>query len=956
MNMKQIFILLLNLYLVFSVQAIRESIPMKSLSCLNDYNSQVTCTWMEHSEAHDLVGMILYHRDNVIMENKEMYCKRQTEDDLHETPDVFVHWVCHNSTDYFGRGVEDVYGFKPNKMLQAELNVDLFQNVQPLPPQNLSVTSMTSGDFLLTWKTADGSQMLGSVLEYEVTYKREWESWEGAASLLLSNTTHCSLSREDLVPGSSYVARVRARPGQASGFSGLYSEWSMETSWKTPEGSIGWRGAVRGGKLWLRSQTFPVTCFSEDGLQPGNLRCLFNGGDRLRCSWEVKKAITTSVLFGLFFRAAPASEEEECSPVHEKSLPHIPYVVQSCEILVSNSSSQSQYSVSVRPKMEEKLIETYKNIQVLPPANVSVTATENQEYELRWVKHTMGYDFITQRYQVEYWENNRYEKTLQKLNISNDEPPFIFTLQMLAASTEYRGKMRARVNMPLGYEGPWSKWSEEFTWKTENVLPPVVLPVILPALIITLLIFACCSYKYFLRKKKMWEEKIPNPRKSLLIQSYVGKAQLGNWSTSNQMDFNKYSLSEKMEQASFLQVLDRQAKTLAECSEGQTKKTDASPVAPDLQNSYHALNEAEHAPVVCSSQIAGHSFPVSRRNSADASIASHTAIPCFAFNGPYLYNPVMSSYPDIHQPLELDQVELCKKSVSLQYVTLPREECPQAPQRQGEPEAGPPPKPYLLTDQKEMIQHLSDKEEVSPAPPACGKGTKMETEEESSPKALGCTTSPQQCPLEYITTESPLLPSASAATHPPLVTAGESPGGSQEPQPPSDHSCREFSPWKTGVMVQVSGQALTSSPELHLEKFGDYLTVPLGLSGHSEPTKIPLPVLQKENGLPRKQPLSEGNLVVLNPDSPEPVFLCQVGDYCFHSLKPSMKMDNSQEDHQVKQLSEGKTTLGKPVPDDDSITGKEKDVSKMQAIQLFKILKSDDYFSWQQSLRIKEIC
>ncbi|NWS98982.1 IL3B2 protein, partial [Mionectes macconnelli] len=313
-----------------------------------------------------------------------------------------------------------------------------------------------------------------------------------------------------------------------------------------------------------------------------------------------------------------------------------------------------------------------------------------------------------------------------------------------------------------------------------SVLPAVVLPVILPALIITLLIAACCSYKYFLRKKKMWEEKIPNPRKSLLIQSYVGKTQLGNWPASNELDFNKYNLSEKMEQASFLQVLDRQAKILAECPEGQTKKTDVSAVAPDLQNSYHALNEAEHAPVVCSSQIAGPSFPVSRRNSADTNIASRTAIPCFAFNGPYLYNPVMSSHLDIHQPLELDQVGLRKKSVSLQYVTLPREDCPQAPQRRGDTGAGPP-KPYVLTDQKEMIQDLSDKKEVSLASPACGKDIKMEREEESSPKALSCITSPQQCPLEYITTESLLLPSASATTHPPLVTAGESPGRSQEP-------------------------------------------------------------------------------------------------------------------------------------------------------------------------------
>jgi len=51
--------------------------------------------------------------------------------------------------------------------------------------------------------------------------------------------------------------------------------------------------------------------------------------------------------------------------VHEKALPHIPYVVQSCEIPVSNSSSQSQYHVSVRAKMEEKLIDARKNSKLL---------------------------------------------------------------------------------------------------------------------------------------------------------------------------------------------------------------------------------------------------------------------------------------------------------------------------------------------------------------------------------------------------------------------------------------------------------------------------------------------------------------------------------------------------------------------------------------------------------------
>lgn len=37
---------------------------------------------------------------------------------------------------------------------------------------------------MLAWQTADGSQGLGSALDYEVTYKRQWESWEVRAEEL----------------------------------------------------------------------------------------------------------------------------------------------------------------------------------------------------------------------------------------------------------------------------------------------------------------------------------------------------------------------------------------------------------------------------------------------------------------------------------------------------------------------------------------------------------------------------------------------------------------------------------------------------------------------------------------------------------------------------------------------------------------------------------------------------
>ncbi|NXC19584.1 IL3B2 protein, partial [Corythaeola cristata] len=305
-----------------------------------------------------------------------------------------------------------------------------------------------------------------------------------------------------------------------------------------------------------------------------------------------------------------------------------------------------------------------------------------------------------------------------------------------------------------------------------SVLLPVVLPVMVPALIITLLIVAHCGYKYFRRKKQMWEEKIPNPSKSLLIQSYLGVR--GNCTL-------KGAPGEL-----WVFYLNRMTKSPAEFHGAEAKTVEFSHVTLAPQNSCQTSGEPHKTSLSLSALV----YPLNqaadppclfarlpRKSAAHASTDLQT---CFAFNGPYLYSPVTSFQPDMHQALEVDPVKVREKSVSLQYVTLPKEDRPQAPQRQ-EQSGTRPPQPFLLPDQKERMQHLNNEKEVSPAPPACGKGTNMRTEEQKSPKALSCITSPQHCPLEYITTEGLLLPSASDSIHLPLVTAGELPCESQEP-------------------------------------------------------------------------------------------------------------------------------------------------------------------------------
>ncbi|NXA28370.1 IL3RB protein, partial [Ibidorhyncha struthersii] len=349
----------------------------------------------------------------------------------------------------------------------------------------------------------------------------------------------------------------------------------------------------------------------------------------------------------------------------------------------------------------------------------------------------------------------------------------------LEPSTSYTIKMRARVNMPDYHKGPWSEWSEEFTWETKSVLPPVLLPVMLPALIIILLVVAYCSYKYFLRKKQMWEEKIPNPSKSFLIRSYQGVR--GNCTLKGAPGEVQHELNPV-----FFHLSRMMKSSPAEIHGAKVKTVQVSHATLALQNSCQTSEvpyktSFSSSALVCPlNQTAGPACLFAKLPSKNAAHASTVCKTCFAFNGPYLYSPVMSSQPDMHHTLEVDPVGVREKSVSLQYVTLPKEDCPQAPLRQEQPGADPS-QPFLPPDQKEVMQHLEDEKEVSPAPPACGKGKNMRTEEQKSPKALSCIRSPQQCPLEYITTESLLLPSASDSNHSPLVTAGELSCDSQEP-------------------------------------------------------------------------------------------------------------------------------------------------------------------------------
>ncbi|KAH1185659.1 hypothetical protein KIL84_018408 [Mauremys mutica] len=707
-----------------------ESLPMQSLRCYSDYTSQTTCTWQECTAARRFLNMTLHHEDTR-GKSTQIPCELQRAEELPICQDSCVCWSCHRNSIVFAIGMHDRYTFKPDRLLQAELNINLSQNVQTLPPQKrwINVTEAAGG------RRAAG--VFPNALELDM------ESWEKSSSVSVTRSSHGLLRCDGLVPSSNYIARVPFKPSQGAGWSGQSSKWSTAVSWKSQEG---------------------------DEAQPKNLRCLFNGVDRLTCSWEVRREVTSSVLFTLFYRTPPASEETECSPVHEEELPGSHYQFHSCEINVTNPSRLSQYLITVRPKKEEKLITAYKNIKPLAPVNVTMTKTKDQEYELRWTKQILSH--IGQRYEFSYWKTGDSLENAQLVNISNDKPPLIFTLQMLEPSTRYRGRMRARVHLGY-YEGPWSEWSEECTWETESVWSPLILPLLVPVFTIMLIAFGWCSYRGLLSKKKKWEEKIPNPSKSQLLQSYLQKIQLGIPLPSSQLDFGKQSPSKKTDLVSFIQVLDGPMKvSSAELPAAMADRMMCFLGALDPENPYQTLEmttPAPHpaAPAGChSSQGTSQSLSPATLpwRSSTKVTASQAPMSCFDFNGPYLSLPHGCSLPDVHQDWEAAPLGTRERLVSLEYVSLPQG-APSQTLLVGEERGAAQLHPVSLPAQKEMKQPLAGGQEGPQGQPAGGEVAQGDTEGQRSPIAAMLNNSCQKWPVGYVTTEGLSLMPARDSAH-----------------------------------------------------------------------------------------------------------------------------------------------------------------------------------------------
>ncbi|XP_060044880.1 cytokine receptor common subunit beta-like isoform X2 [Erinaceus europaeus] len=841
------------------------TVPLQTLQCHNDYSSRIVCRWAAPRDAQRLLNVTLLHSFN---SNPPEPVSCDLSDDIPwlegQCPGC-VPRRCIIPFESFTLGNRDYFLFRPDRPLGAQLTVTLTQHVQPPTPEDLQVSAEGAGA-LLTWREAPGTAQSRwlSGQEFELVYRRLQDSWEDAHTIH-TNTSRATLGPQQLLPSSTYVARVRSHLAPHSGLLGRPSQWSPEVQWRSPPG---------------------------DEAQPQNLQCLFNGVHMLSCSWEVRPEVASSISFSLFYKSSPSAGEEECSPVLREELrgPNIRF---RCHIPVPEPWSHGQYSVHIRPREEGKFIQSSDNIQLSPPTlNVSQAG---DGYVLSWEAQKPRFDHIGHTFQVQYKKDSA-----SWLEAKTEVVPGTYRLLLagLPAFTRFQARVRVR-STPRNYSGIWSEWSVETIWDTEWALPPAQKPKtrsrrwlqredggdgasqepitqpawsgqeiqrkcqinqkVLPTWGLSLiLVFAtlallpalrfCGMYGYRMNRK--WEEKIPNPSKSQLFQKGPARLQPPDSMTLFARGPPHKGMWGTLPTLQGVFPVDFGHSEVSPLTTEEPKDARNSP--PQL-----GCSPSSQPP----SDLPTQSQPDSGASSNQSS--------GFHFNGPYLGSPPSGSLPDItgqQAPPQAGSSPQAQPPEALQYLCLPpggqvqlvplAQVMAQAPRPQDQDSS-------LCQGAKEKPSPLSG---ADPGPPAPGSGLDGQGPEDSPSTEATSSEDPEDC----VVASSYVSPKDLALSPPSGVCSVPTPHPLSLPSAQSPSLC-------PGLASRLPAVLGPMKPE-----FEDYVGLPQPSDLSPSSLASPAPPVASSPLLNPREPRAEVTLV-----SPQPeglLVLQQVGGYFLPSV------------------------------------------------------------------------
>ncbi|XP_036311655.1 cytokine receptor common subunit beta [Pipistrellus kuhlii] len=188
----------------------------QNLQCFFDGATALSCSWEVRAEVDRSVSFTLFYKPSP--NEGEQECSPV----LKEARGPYVCHRCQVPVADPRNHSQYLVSVRPKR---EEKFIKSSENIQMAPP-TLNVTKGGDG-YILRWEVT----MYYRHIEYtsEVQYKKDAASWEESKTEPLQNTRFLSLP--PLESSTRYQARVRVRPH--NGYSGIWSEWSEESSWDT---------------------------------------------------------------------------------------------------------------------------------------------------------------------------------------------------------------------------------------------------------------------------------------------------------------------------------------------------------------------------------------------------------------------------------------------------------------------------------------------------------------------------------------------------------------------------------------------------------------------------------------------------------------------------------------------------------------------------------------------------
>ncbi|XP_068128325.1 cytokine receptor common subunit beta-like isoform X2 [Hyperolius riggenbachi] len=315
-----------------------------------------------------------------------------------------------------------------------------------------------------------------------------------------------------------------------------HQAWMCTVPLKSPT----WMDSIKMGFLPERSlERWLNAPEDRDEAKPQELHCDETDGNRIICSWKVRKEIAESIDFMLFY--SKDKRDEQCFPTCQEGNP--PYLFCQCTIdgQVNTSALAVLKTIHISPRKVEDSYKIYilcSNISL--PANSSILTineTKKGEIFIASVKNAVPLTDISKyfkyHYELCYWRQddlkshevpNDCPDKFKEIISRHQEPSVKFQLgKKLDPSSNYSMRVRVRLNEsnPTScYNGPWSEWSRVQTLQTKAVLNATLLYVLIPTCVIVIVMCALCGYRALKRYTTQWNDRIPNPGKSSIINGF----------------------------------------------------------------------------------------------------------------------------------------------------------------------------------------------------------------------------------------------------------------------------------------------------------------------------------------------------------------------------------------------------------------------------------------------------